>query len=172
MLERIILNITALSWYSKFFAIVMAVLAPLYSLIVFIAALLVLDMITSIYYQMRIEAAKYDVRSEKFRHSVRVIESGKLRKTVEKMFSYFTMIIMFYAFDIFVLKIEPLDGNTAIHTFSITNLAAILICLVEMTSIAANFTKITGNPVFARIVKIFSKKVNKQYDIDDDENKQ
>jgi len=38
----------------------------------------------------------------------------------------------------------------------------VLICSVELTSILANLGKITNNPIYARIIKIFNKKINEQ----------
>jgi len=171
MLERILINIQALSWPAKLFSIVLAFLAPLASLIHVIVALLIVDAVTSIYYQMNNAASGKTSTKERVRARINVIESGKLRKTLEKMFFYVLMIIVFYSFDLYVLKIKPLD-EVSIHTFSITNMSAVLIALVEMTSIASNVSKITGNPVFEKIVAIFKKKANKQFDIDEYENKQ
>ncbi|MDD4375126.1 MAG: phage holin family protein [Bacteroidales bacterium] len=172
LLHSILSKMQNLSWQSKAFAFVLTFFAPLYSLLVLISALLLVDMLTSIYYQMR-EAAKGGVGSvDKLKRSLHIIQSGKLRKTAEKMFFYSVFILVAYPIDTVVLQIKPLtnvDGISAISAFSLTNFAALLICLVEITSIAANVTKITGNPVFERIVKLFSKKAHKQLDIEEDE---
>lgn len=170
MLERVLINIQALSWPAKLFSIALSFLAPLASLIHVILALLIVDAVTSIYYQMNNAASGKTTTKERVRARINVIESGKLRKTLEKMFSYILMIIVFYSVDLYVLKVKPLD-EVSIHTFSITNMSVVLIALVEMTSIASNVSKITDNPIFDRILRIFSKKVNKQYDIDDDDAK-
>ena len=169
MFEKYLLNIQSLSWSSKFIAIVGAFIAPLASLIHVIIALLLVDAVTSIYYQMSNAAQGKKTTRERMSARFHVIESSRLRKTLEKMFFYVLMIIVFYSFDLYVLKIKPLD-EVSLHTFSITNLSAVLIAIVEMTSIAANVSKITGNPIFNRIVKIFSKKANKQFDIEDENN--
>lgn len=170
MLERVLINIQALSWPAKLFSIALSFLAPLASLIHVILALLIVDAITSIYYQMK-NVSKSDLtRRQRISARIKVIESAKLRKTLDKMFFYILMIIVFYSVDLYVLKVKPLD-KVSIHTFSITNMSVVLIALVEMTSIASNVSKITDNPIFDRILRIFSKKVNKQYDIDDDDAK-
>lgn len=168
MLSKFILQTQNLTWPSKMFAMIITFLAPLSSLIHVIIALLLVDAVTSIYYQMCNAAEGKRSARERIKARLSIIESSRLRKTLEKMFFYVLMIIVFYSFDLYVLKIKPLD-EVSIHTFSITNLSAVLIALVEMTSIAANVSKITGNPVFDRIVKIFSKKANKQFDIEEDE---
>jgi uncharacterized membrane protein len=170
MFDKIILNIQQLSWHGKALSLVLAFIAPLASLIHVILGLLIFDAITSIYYQMKLVSKSGLTRRQRISARIKVIESAKLRKTLEKMFFYILMIIVFYSFDLYVLKIQPLN-EISIHTFSITNMSAVLIALVEMTSIAANVSKITDNPIFDRILKIFSKKVNKQYDIDEEDNK-
>ncbi len=169
MIERTLLTIDKLSVPAKIMALVLTFLSPLAALIHVILALLVTDMITSIYYQMKI--AFDEKRAGRRRASVWcVIESGRLRKTIEKMFFYVMVIIVFYGFDVYLLKVKPISED-AIGTLSITNLSAVLVALVEMTSIAANISKITGNPIFNTIIGIFTKKVNKKFEIEENESK-
>lgn len=165
MTEKYISSITQLSLPAKLLAILTSFIAPLATLIHVIILLLIVDAITSIYYQMKI-AAKSAEKGKKTTTAIKVIESGKLRKTLEKMFFYVLILIVFYSFDVFVLQIKPISPE-AIYTFSITNLSGVLISIVELTSIAANVSKITENPVFDRIIKIFSKKVEKKLEIDE-----
>lgn len=167
MIERTVQTINGFPMSIKFFSVLVAFLAPLAGLIHVIIGLLLVDMITSVYYQMKLAASEAK-KGQKFSASLNVIESGKLRKTLEKMFFYVLILIVFYSFDLFVLQIKPISPE-AIYTFSVTNLSAVLISLVEMTSIAANVSKITGNPVFDRIIKIFSKKVDKKFELEEDE---
>ncbi len=171
LLNRTIAILMDLTWPAKFFAVALTFFAPLASLIYVIVFLLIVDAITSIYYQMKMAGRGLPTVRQRFKASTQVIESGKLRRTLEKMFFYFLMIIVFYTFDVYVIKVKPVSA-AEIHTFSITNLAAVLICMVELTSIASNVSKITANPVFDRIVKLFQKKVDKKFEIDEDhENK-
>jgi hypothetical protein len=167
MIQRTIMAIETMSFPAKIFAVAIGFLSPLAALIHVILALLVVDMMTSIYYQMKLAAEKAE-RGKRTWAAFRIIESEKLRKTIEKMFFYVMVIIVFYSFDLVLLKIQPLDHD-AIVTISITNLSAVLIALVEMTSIASNVSKITGNPIFNKITSIFAKKVNKKFEIDEDE---
>jgi len=166
MIERTILTIQNLSWPVKVGSIILAFLAPLAGLIHVIIALLLVDMFTSIYYQMKI-AASGAKKGQRTMTALRVIESGKLRKTIEKMFFYVLVVVIFYSFDLYVLQVKPISQD-AIYTFSITNLSAVLISVVEMTSIAANVSKITGNPIFDRIMKLFAKKVDKKFEIEEE----
>ena len=96
----------------------------------------------------------------------RIVESGKLRKTLEKLFFYILILIVFFVFDIVILKVAPIS-STSINTFSITNIAAVLIAIVEMTSIASNVSKITENPVFNTIVSVFKRKAKQKMEIDE-----
>jgi hypothetical protein len=166
MIERTLLTIQNLSWPVKFGSILLAFLAPLAGLVHVIIALLLVDMITSIYYQMKIASEKAK-KGKKFKTAMMVIESGKLRKTVEKMFFYVLVIVVFYSFDLYILQIQPISED-AIYSFSITNLSSVLIAVVEMTSIAANVSKITGNPIFDKIMVLFNKKVNQKFEIDEE----
>lgn len=165
MIERTLQTMNSFTWEIKALSVIIAFLAPLSGLIHVIIGLLVVDMFTSVYYQMKSAAAKVK-KGQRFKASIQIIESGKLRKTLEKMFFYVLILIVFYSFDTYVLQIKPISPE-AIYTFSVTNLSAVLISLVEMTSIAANVSKITGNPVFDRIIKIFSKKVDKKFEIEE-----
>jgi len=161
-LIRLLTNIQNLSGWSKTFAIVVAFLAPLLSIIHVVLVLLLVDALTSIYYQMKQKPGGFVTK-------IKVIESSKLKKTLEKMFFYVLILIVFYSFDLYILKITPITSES-INTFSITNLAAVLVCLVELTSIASNVSKITDNPIFNKIVAIFQKKANKQFDIEETKN--
>lgn len=165
MIDKTVNTISNLSVPAKVFSLLLSFIAPLASLIHVIVLLLFVDAITSIYYQMKIAGSKAE-RGKRISTAIKVIESGKLRKTIEKMFFYVLTIIVFYSFDLYVLQIKPISENS-IYTFSITNLSAVLISLVELTSIASNVSKITDNPIFNRVVSLFSKKVEKKFDIEE-----
>lgn len=159
------MQILNLNWFAKLFAIFIAYIAPVATVIHVIVLLLIVDAITSIYYQMKM-VDKQKTYFKTLKKRLQVIESGKLRKTVEKLFFYILTLIVFFSFDKYVIKIDPAT-ESSIHTFSITNISAILISMVEITSIASNVSKITGNPIFDRIVKIFSKKVEKEMEVEE-----
>ena len=76
------------------------------------------------------------------------LQSSKLRTTVYK-FLWYTVAVMLS------LMMEKTFG------FSWTRLAALVggfICSVELVSIFENISKITGDPIFARIVRVIKKK--------------
>jgi len=163
--------ITQQNWVFKLFAIAIATLAPLAPYVHFLVLLLILDMVTSIYYQFRQNVEK--VRKSKipipvsFPRSLfiffQTIESGKLRKTVEKLVAYVLGIIVCYLFDTIVLQIVP-ALNSPLSYFSVANVAVVMICSVEVTSILANLSKITNNPVYNRIIRLFNQKIDDKLD--------
>lgn len=168
MIYKYLLQIQNMDWHVKATAFFLSFFTPLSSLIHVIIILLIVDAITSIYYQMKLATLKEKGSRTKLKAAFLVIESAKLRKTLEKMFFYVLMVSVFFMFDRYVLQIKPVV-EFEIYSFSLTNLAAMLIAIVELTSIASNVSKITGNPVFDRIIKIFSKKVDKKFEIEEDE---
>jgi hypothetical protein len=168
MIQKLLFNVANLNWLSQLFAIFIAFIAPISSVIHVVIFLLIIDALTSIYYQMK-EATKNTIGFWAcLIKAFRVIESGKLRKTLEKLFFYILILIVFYVFDLIILKVAPVSENT-ISTFSITNIAAVLIAVVEMTSIAANVSKITGNPIFNKIVSIFKRKAEQKMEIEEND---
>jgi hypothetical protein len=168
-----------LSWVAKIFAVFIGFISPMASIIHVVVFLLLLDMLTSIYFQIKMNVQKtapgyklfylfgfIPIRiSRKVITGFKTIESGKLRHTLEKLFFYIMILIAFFSFDMFILKVVP-SADNAINSLSITNIASVLIAIVEMTSIASNVSKITGNPIFNRIVSVFKSKAEKKLEID------
>ncbi|MFZ4400911.1 MAG: phage holin family protein [Bacteroidales bacterium] len=88
------------------------------------------------------------------------IESRKMRKTVIKMIWYIAAVIMAHMMEI---------------TFSLqwAHLAQVVggfICMVEIKSVFENITKITNEPVFIIIYKLFEKKANDSMNLNNNEN--
>lgn len=91
------------------------------------------------------------------------LQSNKLRKTVYKFLWYTVAVMLSWMME---------------KTFSVmdwTNLASIVagfICFVELKSVFENITRITGDPLFLRIIKIFKKKSQETLgDITEDDDK-
>jgi phage-related holin len=76
------------------------------------------------------------------------IESLKMRKTVTKLIWYMVAVIMAH-------MMECTFGLNWAHLAQITGG---FICMVEIKSVFENITKITNEPVFVRIYKVFEKK--------------
>ena len=164
--ERTAGQIVNQHWVVKGIVLVIATLAPIAPYVHFLVLLLIVDAATSIYYQYKQNKKKvYKCRTVKRTtgNSLKIlfetVESGRLRKTFEKLIAYVVGIIVCFYFDIIVLQIAPLEG-VSLQYFSISNIAVVLICSVELTSILATLSKITNNPVYDRIIKIFNKKID------------
>jgi hypothetical protein len=166
MVTKLMYSVANLNWFAQLFAILIAFLTPIASVIHVVIFLLIVDAITSIYYQMKLATVDKKGFWNCLVSAFKIVESSKLRKTLEKLFFYILILIVFFVFDLFILKVVPTSENT-ISTLSITNIASVLIAIVEMTSIAANVSKITGNPIFNRIVSIFKRKANQKMEIEE-----
>ena len=90
------------------------------------------------------------------------LESRKLRKTVYK-FLWYTVAVM---------AAWMMEKTYSLHWSNIASIVAGFICFVELKSIFENITRITNEPVFMKILKIFRRKgtetINEITDADDD----
>ncbi|HHN47361.1 MAG TPA: hypothetical protein ENN08_00210 [Bacteroidales bacterium] len=165
-LKKIVDTVTDMPLYSKFFVFMLSVFAPIRVVIYVVVFLVFVDMITSIYYQMQCQKKTRSFLGHLI-DCLKVVESHKLRRTVSKLFFYVLALMSFYVFDAYVLKIHPL-GEDVLVSFSLTNLAAILICITELTSISSNISKITANPIFKTIMMIFGRRIKDKLRIKDE----
>lgn len=166
MIDKFVLSISQTTFPARVLAFTLSFFAPLATVIHVIIILLIADAITSIYYQMK-QLEKSTTKYDLFIRRIQVIQSGRLRTTLEKMFFYIFILTLFYLFELYILQIKPTNENS-IYLFSLTNIAAIMVAIVELTSIGSNVSKITRNPVFNRIILLFTKKVNTKMEIDDE----
>lgn len=158
------------NWVVKLTLAIFSTLAPIEPYTYFLIFLLVMDANTAIYLQYKENLKSVrdayqlgEKRIRKRRVFFATIESSKLRATLEKLVSYIFTIIICFLFDKIVLQITPLEGQPLQH-FSVANIAIVLISSVELVSILANFSKITNNPVYGKIIRIFQKKVDDKLD--------
>lgn len=150
----VILDIPVLT---KAFAVLLCYFAPVKLIIHALIVFLIIDAITSIYYQYS-ENIKNNIKKHRWLVFCATIESSKLRRTLEKLVCYVLSLMVVFMFDTIFLKITPANLDT-IKTFSLTNASAILIGLVEITSILSNISKITRNPVFNKILQVTQKNI-------------
>jgi len=122
------------SFFAKFGILFVSYFTPISEMIHVMLIFLVLDTISGIWASLK--------EGEK-------LQSNKLRKTVYKFLWYTVAVMLSWMME---------------KTFSImdwSNLASIVagfICFVELKSVFENITRITGDPLFLRIIKIFKKK--------------
>ncbi len=76
------------------------------------------------------------------------IESHKLRKTVYKFIWYTVAVMLSWM----------MEKTFKIEWSNIASITAGFICFVELKSVFENISRITGDPVFLRIIKLFKKK--------------
>lgn len=155
-------------WPVKLLYILIATMAPIAPYIHFLVFLLFLDAFTAIWFQYKgNRQALYDSNLPdrkvpgRIKTFLMTIESRKLRTTFEKLVAYVIGIIVCFFFDKIVLQITPLQGD-ALQYFSVANISVVLITSVELTSILANLSKITKNPVYGRILRIFNRRIDEK----------
>lgn len=162
--SKTVATVSQQPWTVKLFWILCASFAPLKDYVLFLIFLLIVDAITSIYYQFRKRVEAIGHRSsawDKIKLLFTIIESNKLRRTFEKMVAYVLGLIVFFKFDQIILQLDFAD-NVPLHYFSTTNIAVLMICSVEVYSITENLSKITKNPIFTAIGKVFKRRVEEQ----------
>lgn len=121
------------SWIAQLFVMIIAYFTPIQEIIHVMLIFLAIDTISGIWASLK--------EKEKF-------ESGKLRKTVFKFLWYTVAVMLAWMME---------------KTFKLgwANLASItggFICFVELKSIFENITRITDEPVFMKILRIFKRK--------------
>ena len=88
------------------------------------------------------------------------IESRKMRKTVIKMFWYIMAVLMAHTMEVtFNLQFAHL-----------AQISGGFVCMVEIKSVFENITKITNEPVFMKIYKLFEKKAADSINLNNKEN--
>lgn len=80
------------------------------------------------------------------------ITSKALRRTIEKLLTYFLVILLAKLFDEHVLQIKVVELHTIV---------AGIIFLVEFKSVTENMAEITGNKVFTKIYDVVEKLFDK-----------
>lgn len=152
-------------WAITILAAIVSAFVPIKGYIYFLMILLVIDAITSIYYQYSVKLLKCGKKgvpaANKFRVLFSTIESNRLRQTFVKLVAYIIGLYVVSRFDMDILQTIPAPpgvGNP-FTLYSITNLTAMLICSVEVFSILENLGKITNNPIYKRIAALLQRKI-------------
>ena len=169
-LEHVLSSMTEdVSVPAKILAIFLAFITPLHTLVGVMVMFLLFDTASAIFLNYKIVKDRRrrctqinDSSYQKIKLFWGVIDPDKIGKTVEKLFAYPAIAIGCFVFDRLVLQIEPADAAT-IGKFSLTNLAFILICLMDFKSFLRNMGKATGNEVYRIIEKILDRKFQNKY---------
>lgn len=121
-------------WLIKTIVALVAVFAPVHSIMIVAGVLIVIDLLTGV-------IAAWKLKEK--------ITSNGLKRTVVKMLVYQVAIITG-----FLVEKYMLDG-----TFEVSKIVAVVIGLVEAASILENLNKINGSPIFKSLInKINNKK--------------
>jgi len=156
-----------ISFKAKIAAFFTAFLTPLYDMMLVLVLFLVLDMVTSLYAQIkrkkeRCIAKQIETQECKryfFKSIWRTIDPNKLPRTIEKIFSYAVAMIVCFILDYYILRTE-MGADGRLYAISISNMVYIVILVTEAISILRNLGSITDNAVFNQIIKILVKKTN------------
>ena len=168
--ENVLSKITDdISLPAKIFSVLLAFITPLHTLVGVMMLFLLFDTASAIYLNYitvkdrRKRCTNLEKNNfQKARLFWGIIDPEKLSKTIEKLFAYPAIAIGCFVFDRLVLQIEPADAAT-IGKFSLTNLAFILICLMDFKSFLRNMGKATGNEVYKIIEKVLDRKFKDRY---------
>jgi hypothetical protein len=160
-------RIDNVSYKAKLLAMLTAFLAPLYNFIFVLILLLIIDMLTSIYAQVKVRTKRCTAKDisnhEKGKYKIktawRTIDPEKMLQTVEKIFGYAISLIVCFVLDHYILRLG-VDTSGLFHPVSITNVVYITILVSEGISILRNLGNITNNSVFNQIIKVIVKRTN------------
>ena len=169
-LEHVLSSMTEdVSIPAKVLAIFLAFITPLHTLVAVMMMFLLFDTASAIFLSYKREKYKRrrcvrinDSNYQKIKLFWGIIDPDKIGKTVEKLFAYPAIAIGCFVFDRLVLQIEPSNAAT-IGRLSLTNLAFVLICLMDFKSFLRNMGKATGNEVYRIVEKIIDRKFQNKY---------
>ena len=133
MLTESISAATFQSFFTKVLIMILAYFTPIAEMIHVMLIFLTIDTISGIWASLK--------SKEKF-------ESGKLRKTVSK----------FLCYTVAVMAAWMMEKTFNINWSNLASITGGFICFVELKSIFENIARITGEPVFIKILKIFKRK--------------
>lgn len=121
------------AWLAKVFILIIAYFSPIREVVHVMLIFLFIDTVSGIWASLK--------QGER-------LQSKKLRKTVYK-FLWYTVAVMIA---------WMMEKTFALGWTNMANIVGGFICFVEIKSIFENITRITDEPVFMKILKLFRKK--------------
>lgn len=144
---------------AKILAFIMAYFAPVSTIIHVMLIFILIDLISGIWADIK-QKQLLIIKKEQFNPVVRLylhivfifecIESYKLRRTITKAIWY----------TVAVLMAHMMEKTFSLQFMHLVNFIGCFICLIEVKSVFENITKITNEPIFMKIYKIFAKKAD------------
>lgn len=158
-----------LSVYAKLLAVVLAFIAPLYTIFACMVVFLLLDTGSAIYLNYKLTVKKHKEKLDQMGNvrrkasciqiMWRVIDREKFGKTIEKLFAYPIVITAAYVFDTYVLGLSVGETNGSVPgLWSFTNLTFVMIVFLDFKSFLRNMGKATGNELYYIVEAILKKK--------------
>lgn len=142
---------------------VLLILTPLISLvagmkiiIIGLWLIILIDLITGIRKDMHIKNIPFNIFNKSFWMT---IKSYALRKTWKKTYEYNIGMLLFVIFESMVLGVTPV--SIIGKSFTLSELSAIIPCIVEMWSIFENFEAVSGKNLLKRISSLFPENIKK-----------
>ena len=136
------------------FSPVIAILVDMKTMLIALMFIITIDMLTGIRKGLHQKGLKFNPFKAIFWKN---INSAGLRATWRKTYEYTIGIIAFAVLDGMVL------GSVTIglfnKTYSLSQIAVIVACLVEVYSIHENMEAVSGNNLFKKVLKVLPQKV-------------
>jgi len=117
----------------KFLTFILSYFTPIATIVHVMFIFIIVDLVSAIW-----AAKKNNI----------AVESRKMRKTVVKIFWYTAAVLMAHM----------METEFSLQFAHMAQIVGGFVCMVEMKSVFENITKITNEPVFIKIYKLFEKK--------------
>lgn len=135
---------------------IISVLVNMKSIIIGLWLIVFIDLITGIRKSMHDSSVPFNIFNKSF---WLIIKSYMLRKTWKKVYEYNLGILLFVIFESMVLGVTPITIIGKVFTLS--ELSAIIPCIVEVWSIFENFEAVSGKNLLKRISSLLPDSVKK-----------
>ncbi len=151
-------KITLAKWILLMLSPVIAIIVNMKTMLIALGFIIFMDMITGIRKGLHQKGIPFNPLKAIFWKNV---QSAGLRSTWRKTYEYAIGIIVFAVLDGMVL------GNIEValfqKTYSLTQLAVVVACIIEVYSIHENMEAVSGNNLFKTLLKVLPKKISKLF---------
>jgi hypothetical protein len=151
MITKTILIFSNTSNIAKLFCFIISLFAPISALIHLLVLLVVIDAFTALWWKiLSVNKNEKGIRN-KIIKAIHTFECLKFFRTLQKLLFYIITVFVLYYFDTIVLHSIPLNF-LGLTSFSLANIATLLISISELTSILKNISKITTLPILSKLM--------------------
>lgn len=155
---------------TKFFALLVAFIAPLYTMVAVVLFFVTLDTLSAIYSAYQEKKRRYrklqklgmdPPKHSKFKLLRKAYSPEKMGLTITKVVSYPVILLAFYIFDIMVLGIKIPEEQWFLN-FSFTNYMFVLLSAVDLFSFISNMGAATGHWSWRAASRILSRQFRRE----------